>query len=790
MKCLVRGCTRTHRDAGVSFHRLPGKDPVRSRWLEALRLRANSKILHQLDRVCSEHFSAQSFTSWKVSKNLGFERKKKRLDEGSVPTLQLNLTPAPACKRRRLDDSETPSECGKHNEADNLCEDSIVVSKEDMAASIIEVVPAEQKAPETQDCSELQLATEDHGYSIRSATSADHTYSIEVQYENKGTQVNLSAKQSKETQTDPWEFPAVLPCTSAAPAIMRDPAPVAMKQVPVPAAVEMPACEDFATEQVAPSYQPTSQPFLEADLSFERPGMCSSPIPEEPADTTYEASWDESFLSNSTSTAPLHEEPKYIVFESCLLQLLRVCIICQAPCKVTIVPDGTLVRATAVCQSEHSRTWLSQPLINNVPACNLLLSGAMLFTGSCSAKVLRLLRLINIQAFSESTYFNHQAAFLQPAIERVWIREQQSLLQARQGKTVRLAGDGRYDSPGYSAKFMTYTFMEMETNKILHYVQVQLGESPEVKSSNAMELHGCAKGLTFFKEEDVTVEALVTDRHLGIKGHMRSKEPQTRHYFDAWHIAKGISKKMLKASKYARCEVLAYWAQPASNHLYWCAANCEEDGKLLVEMWKSINNHALDKHTGHGGVYDRCVHDTLVGDREWLSLGTPAHKRFVSITMQKVLLRDLEHVSPAGHTYNLESYHSMLIRFAPKSVAFTGPIMHARTRLAALHHNENSGRVQAVTRKGQPKFKRRMQRGKMGTDRLKEVKTPPTYAYVGQLLSEAAACCSESSLREALGNRPRDRAPLPMAAHYPRLPKEQLVEQRMSRYSRGTAGSS
>lgn len=333
---------------------------MRSRWLEALRLRANSKLLRQLDRVCSEHFCPQSFTSWEVSKKLGFERKKKRLDEGSVPTLHLDLAPAPACKRRRLDDPETPSECGKHNEADNLWEDAIVVSSEDLAASMIEVVPAEQKAPETQDCSELQLAsTEDHGYSIRTATSADHTYSIEVQYENKGTQVNLSIKQSKETQTDPWESPAVLPCTSAAPDIMKDPAPAAMKQVPVPAAVEMPACEDFATERVAPSYRPTSQPFLEADISFERPGMCSSPVPEEPADTTYEASWDESFLSNSTSTAPLHEEPKYIVFESCLLQLLRPCIMCQAPCKVTIVPDGTLVRATAVCQSEHSRTWLS-----------------------------------------------------------------------------------------------------------------------------------------------------------------------------------------------------------------------------------------------------------------------------------------------------------------------------------------------------------------------------------------------------------------------------------------------
>ncbi|CAN7948494.1 unnamed protein product [Ixodes pacificus] len=171
-----------------------------------------------------------------------------------------------------------------------------------------------------------------------------------------------------------------------------------------------------------------------------------------------------------------------------------------------------------------------------------------------------------------------------------------------------------------------------------------------------MELHGCAKVLTFFKEKDVTVESLVTDRHLGIKGHMRTKEPQTRHYFDAWHFAKGISKKMLKASKYARCEVLAYWAQPASNHPYWCAANCEEDGKLLVGMWKSINNHALDKHTGHGGTYNRCVHDTVVGDREWLSLGhTPAHKRFVGITMQKVLLRDWS-------TCHLQATHTTLSR--------------------------------------------------------------------------------------------------------------------------------
>ncbi|CAN8001717.1 unnamed protein product [Ixodes hexagonus] len=53
-----------------------------------------------------------------------------------------------------------------------------------------------------------------------------------------------------------------------------------------------------------------------------------------------------------------------------------------------------------------------------------------------------------------------------------------------------------------------------------------------------MELYGCVKGLTFLKGEGVMVEALTTDRHASIKGHMKKKEPNTLHYFDPWHIAK------------------------------------------------------------------------------------------------------------------------------------------------------------------------------------------------------------------------------------------------------------
>lgn len=37
-----------------------------------------------------------------------------------------------------------------------------------------------------------------------------------------------------------------------------------------------------------------------------------------------------------------------------------------------------------------------------------------------------------------------------------------------------LCGDGRADSPGYSAKYGSYTFMDGDTKKILHLELIQV----------------------------------------------------------------------------------------------------------------------------------------------------------------------------------------------------------------------------------------------------------------------------------------------------------------------------
>lgn len=60
------------------------------------------------------------------------------------------------------------------------------------------------------------------------------------------------------------------------------------------------------------------------------------------------------------------------------------------------------------------------------------------------------------------------------SISKVWKEEQTALLTAMRGSQLHLAGDGRADSPGYSAKYGTYTLLDTHINKILHFEVVQV----------------------------------------------------------------------------------------------------------------------------------------------------------------------------------------------------------------------------------------------------------------------------------------------------------------------------
>lgn len=166
-----------------------------------------------------------------------------------------------------------------------------------------------------------------------------------------------------------------------------------------------------------------------------------------------------------------------LVFESNLLSLFATCPQCSLSTEPTTYTIGTFVGVLQHCNvCNYKRQWASQPISNRIPLGNLLLSAGILFAGALPTKTLRVLKILNCASISLSTYHTHQNLYLQPTIMNVWNNQQMAMIEMLQalGEPLSLGGDGRSDSPGHSAKYGSYTFMDLEHNVILDVKLVQV----------------------------------------------------------------------------------------------------------------------------------------------------------------------------------------------------------------------------------------------------------------------------------------------------------------------------
>lgn len=99
-------------------------------------------------------------------------------------------------------------------------------------------------------------------------------------------------------------------------------------------------------------------------------------------------------------------------------------------------------------------------------------------TGCSTAKALRLFKFLNVACISKTTFYRHAGCYIQPLVIKEWRDQQKDLLDkmAKSKDGVILTGDGRCDSPGYSAKFGSYTVIEQQINRVLDFQLVQVSE--------------------------------------------------------------------------------------------------------------------------------------------------------------------------------------------------------------------------------------------------------------------------------------------------------------------------
>ncbi|KAK7929760.1 hypothetical protein WMY93_006445 [Mugilogobius chulae] len=485
--------------------------------------------------------------------------------------------------------------------------------------------------------------------------------------------------------------------------------------------------------------------------------------------------------TQASDEVPPHKVKKYIVHEDKLMELFQTCPVCSRHCVVEKTTIGSLLRVKQHCSHcEFTNDWSSQPIVNGIPSGNLQLCAAVLFSGSSFCQISKFLKAFNVQGVSEQCFHKHQARLLIPTVNWQWKLEQdQMIAEAVESGSVTLGGDMRADTPGHCAKFGSYTMMNLKTNKV---IDIQLVQSNEVGNSVRMEKEGFERSLSLLKNQGVKIEAIVTDRHTGVQKYLREQEKDITHYFDPWHMGKGIGKKIDALGKTKGLQAVTSWRKSLVNHLYW-SASTSTSGEEAVAKWSSVANHIQNVHSHDNPLFPHCLHQPLVGEeaRQWLKPSTAPCEKLCAMLLSPRFLKDVAKMSPEYHTSSLESFHSLILRFAPKNVVFSFPGMLCRLKLAALHYNENAARPHAATSSGQLRYSIEYPKYKHGDFTVRALKTDPTSCYIDKLMG----LLFESVVEDATTyQRFTEQIPIPekLCARFVRPDKKDAVSRHRSRF--------
>ena len=137
-------------------------------------------------------------------------------------------------------------------------------------------------------------------------------------------------------------------------------------------------------------------------------------------------------------------------------------------------------------------------------------------------------------------------------------------------------------------------------------------------ASRQMKLEGVSKQ----NWRESANKTFISDRHRGIAKWVRENQKETCHVYDVWHVARSLTKKLLKAAKEKGCEVIKDWIKGIRRHMYWCATSTVSGfGALIKAKWNSFLRHVADKHSEHPDpLFKTCKHDSLQ-PRTWIKIG-------------------------------------------------------------------------------------------------------------------------------------------------------------------------
>ncbi|XP_067017883.1 uncharacterized protein [Acropora muricata] len=401
--------------------------------------------------------------------------------------------------------------------------------------------------------------------------------------------------------------------------------------------------------------------------------------------------------------------------------------------------EGGVLLVTYTCSQGHNAVWSSSSVLcekrgQKIYVSTVLLASSVLVSGNNFEKVSLLARSMNLQYVSSTTFSRIQSLYSLPSIRELWNKMKEIIWKVFENDLLVVCGDGRMDSPGFSAKYCVYTMMEHYLNVIVDLEVV--GKREAGGTSTLMEKIGCKRLLERMMNR-LKLGELVTDASRVIMKMVRElKEANCTvlanlfHSLDIWHKSIKLTAKISAAGKIKGCEQLLQWVEPVRNHFWHCAETCGGEVEILKDKWLGILHHVCGEHEWDG---DTCSHGPLTeveSTKEYLGMNSKAVKELRKIILDREWLKSLEFYVQFRHTSNLENFNSMLLKYAPKRIAFVYEVFTGRILLAALDHNFHMFRKNL---EGQ--FKKKYSK-RSGNWRVEPVKEPKQYPHLPLLQAD------------------------------------------------------
>lgn len=146
-------------------------------------------------------------------------------------------------------------------------------------------------------------------------------------------------------------------------------------------------------------------------------------------------------------------ERKWIVNESCLMELFTTCHTCGISiCEKKITSRGSKIKIEWTCINHHMGVWESCPDVRGIPENNLVSSAAIIFTGTTQNEIEEWADLLNLQLPKKTSYYSLQSTYMIPVIQEAYTEMQEEILselretEAAGGHT-DICGDARWIFP-------------------------------------------------------------------------------------------------------------------------------------------------------------------------------------------------------------------------------------------------------------------------------------------------------------------------------------------------------